>query len=519
MERRFDLARHGPTLLLVVAVALFCSIRLQLFDDEVPNPDISGILYNADGLLRGELAYVDNAELKPPGSFYLVALSFTAFGRDLGALQWFYTLWLLLGVPAFAFVHGGGSKPARRLASTLSMMVYLYYGGMFEFNYTSWMLPVYAWAYAAIVSSARARGLGWAVFAGVAATLATVIVQRGAVLGVVALVVFAMQAKQGLPWRVLVGWIGGVVLAALLVGTPYLARGEFGTLVEAVLPWALVAEYSSAPSMSLLDTLGALPALLWSTFSAGLLLVALSVAVAVRRGLDAQRWGPVVALAIASLVGTGLGGGRFYVHYLPQLVPALAVAAGGLGLASAWSDPDAPARLRNASAVIALLIGLGCVVQVALGDAHRYEMRARRLDDGKSAAQAAGAHIAARTRPEDRIYGWGWTAWRVYFWAKRRAPGRYYKALGRVTTFNSNTAFDAGGDVRFVPGPHADAFIADFDADPPAYFVLSPSFTSTMGARVDPLQTFTALRERLERDYRPEAQFGDLTVLRRVANL
>ena len=287
-------------------------------------------------------------------------------------------------------------------------------------------------------------------------------------------------------------------------------------MVGAVFPWGVVADYTGAPSADPLALLVHLPGHLARTFGGGLLLGALALAVERRAGANDRRWLSPVAFLVASIVGAGLGGGRFYLHYLVQLAPAVAALCGNVALACVWLGDDAP-RWRTATAATAAAVPLGCAASVSSGTAQRYEARARRLENGKSAAQVAGAHIAARTTPDDRIYGWGWTTWRVYFWADRRAPGRYYKALGRLTTFNSNTAFDAGGDVAFRPGPHAEAFIADFDAHPPAYVVLSPSFTDALGARVDPLQDFHALRKRLERDYRPEAKFGDLTLLRRVA--
>ncbi len=503
-----------PSLLVGLGLALFASIRMQVFDTEVPNPDISGILYNADGLLRGELPFVDNAEFKPPGSFYLVAASFWALGRDLDALQWFYSGWLLIGLPAVAL---GVPARAGKIARALALFVYLYYAGMFTYNYTAWMMPVYAWAYAGIVRSLSARSLGWALGAGLASTLAFGIMQRAGVIGAVALVLFLAQARRdGPPWTVLLGWVAGAGLGALLFGVPYLVRGEFGTLLEAMVPLSLVSEYTHRADGGFFAGVVHLPALLAETFAAALaLVVAGSVVSWTQRDRDL---GPGALFLVASIVGTGLGGGRFYMHYLPQLVPALAVLVGATALGRTMGEASHSPRRRSAAMLGVAAIALGCVYTVATGDGHRYEARARRLGDGKSAAQAAGAHIRARTGPGDTIYGWGWTAWRVYFWADRRAPGRYYKALGRLTTFNSNTEFDAGGDIVFTPGEHATAFITDFDAHPPTYVVISPSFTASFGARRDPLEAFEALRERLQRDYRAEAKYGDLLLLRRVSD-
>ena len=506
-----QLAARVPWLLVGLGVALFLSIRLQLFDDEVPNPDISGILYNADGLLRGELPYVDNAELKPLGSFYVVAASFSLLGRDLELLQWVFTGWILLGVPAIALALPGQRG---RTAKALAITVYLYYGGMFTYNYTAWMMPVYAWAFAGIVRALDGDRWTWALLGGAASAIAFGFMQRAGVLGPLALALWLLRLRsEGPAWRTLGGWLGGALLGATLIALPYVGSGQVGTLLSNLLPWSLVSTYSSQAAGGWSGLLQ-LPGMLADTFGGGLLIATAGLVFSRRDGDRTPL--PAALFFVASVIGTGLGGGRFYIHYMPQVLPALAVLVGATTLGERIDDTNTDARWRAGALAVVGVAVLGWVYAVATGDAHRYEAKARRLENGKSAAQAAGAHIRARTEPGDTIYGWGWTAWRVYFWADRRAPGRYYKALGRVTTFNTNTAFDPGGDILFTDGPHAEAFIADFDAHPPTYFVLSPSFTKAFGAHAEPLQAFTALRERLERDYRPEAEFGDLLLLRRV---
>ncbi|MGH1343387.1 MAG: hypothetical protein ACRBN8_17645 [Nannocystales bacterium] len=505
------LATWLPWILTGLGLALFVSIRLQLFEDEVPNPDISGILYNADGLLRGELPYVHNAELKPLGAFYVVAGAFKLFGRDLDTVQWAFSAWLILGLPALALAL---PPHASRVDKALSMGVYLYYAGMFTYNYTAWMMPVYVWGFAGVVRSLRARSWRWALLGGIASAVAFGFMQRSGVLGVVALILWGLDARRGSPqWTVLGGWIAGAVVGAGVMAAPYLAVGQLGVLLEHLLPWSVISSYTGSASGGFFAGLLHVPGLLATTFAGALVLSVVGLALS-RRTQD-RTAAPAALFVVVSIIGTGLGGGRFYLHYMPQVLPALAVLIGALGLGRCIADTNEDPRWRTGLLAVVGLMLCGSVFTVATGDPHRYESRARRLDNGKSAAQAAGAHIRARTDPSDTIYGWGWTSWRVYFWAQRRAPGRYYKALGRVTTFNTNTAFDPGDDIVFSPGPHSDAFIADFDAHPPEYFVLSPSFTQTFGAHSEPLEAFEALSMRLQRDYRPEAEFGDLLLLRR----
>lgn len=505
------LASWLPWLLTGLGLALFASIRLQLFDDEVPNPDISGILYNADGLLRGELPYLHNAEIKPLGAFYVVAASFEVFERDLDAMQWVFSAWVLLGFPALAL---GLPPNASRTDKAMSMGVYLYYAGMFTYNYTAWMMPVYAWAFAAIVRSLSGRSWTWALLGGAMSAVAFGFMQRGGVLGILALVLWGLDAKKHrAQWPVLGGWVVGAGLGATLMAAPYVAVGELGVLLEHMLPVSLFSSYTGSASGGFFFGLLHVPGLLASTFGGALVLAVVGLVLS-KRARDHGAM-PAAMFMVLSIIGTGLGGGRFYLHYMPQVLPALGVLVGACGLGRCIEDTQEDPRWRTGVLAGLAVVVCGWVYTVSAGDPHRYEAQARRLQDGKSAAQAAGAHIRARTDPTDTIYAWGWTSWRVYFWADRRAPGRYYKALGLLTTFNTNTAFDAGDDIVFTPGVHSEAFIADFDARPPKYFVISPSFTQTFGARAEPLEAFDALRTRLQRDYRPEAEFGDLLLLRR----
>jgi hypothetical protein len=223
----------------------------------------------------------------------------------------------------------------------------------------------------------------------------------------------------------------------------------------------------------------------------------------------------VVALVLVglSILGAGLGGARFYLHYLVQYVPSLAILSGHPGARRVLSR--GPGWQRALGAVVLVLpVGLEGISLIQ-GRAHRYEAMARTLADGRTAAQAAGEHIRARTDPGDRILAWGWTAWPVYFWAGRRAPTPVYKPMGTLTTFNTNGAFFDGSPVQFRPGPEADALARAFEAREPAYFIYSSSYLDTFGCPVDPLKSWTRMGEALRTGYRAEAQFGDLIVFGR----
>jgi hypothetical protein len=279
-------------------------------------------------------------------------------------------------------------------------------------------------------------------------------------------------------------------------------------------------DYASATQIDALATVSAaflqLLRVFW--FPIGLAAVAVLAAVLDRED-DASTWIPGVLWLALSIVAAGLGGMRFYLHYLVQYAPALGLLAGHPALVRRVERALTRRRHRPAGGrwvlTLAGLLVMGQMLEIGLGRGHRHEAKARRLRDGRTAAQAAGEHIRSQTAPGDTMLAWGWTAWPVYWFSERRSPSRIYKPLGTVTTFNSNTDVLAGEGPVFRPGPMADELIAAFDRAPPVYFVYSPSMVDTFGARPDPLEAFTALFDRIAADYVPEAQYGDLKLFRR----
>lgn len=513
---------------LAVGVVLFIGVRLHVFDDDIPNPDIAGILYNAELLLDGGLPYVDTVEAKPAGSFFMVALAFAMFGRSLLALQLVHVLWLAAAAPAVWLVASqlasDDTQRVRTVTAALATAVYLTYAPMFSYNYSSWMMPAYAWAVAAVVVGLRRDRLSWHLLAGVSAMVAYATMQRAVVLAVLMLVFWGWARRRGLAGArplALVGWALGAAFAFAALAMPYLLLGRSGALLNGLFPFDTALRYTAQADVAFATVALGAAVQLVQTFWFGAILVVLGVVASVlatRRGGDEPRtdvWFVGTAWLVASIAGAAIGGGRFYVHYLVQYVPALAVMAAHPSVVALVVGDSGDRRAH-----IATRVGVGLAVaaqlyEVGVGSGHRYGSMARRLGDGRTAAQAAGVHIVERTQRGDRIAAWGWTAWRVYYWADRRAPGAIYKPMGTLTTFNTNTAFTPGGNIELTPGPRTEQYIEAFDANPPAFFVYSPSFVLAFGARPDPLQAFGPLRQRLERDYVIDGVYGDLRLFRR----
>ncbi|MEM9463336.1 MAG: hypothetical protein AAGF11_54845 [Myxococcota bacterium] len=518
-------------LVLVLGAIAMLGVRLHVLDDDFPNPDIAGIVYNAELILDGGRPYVDTVEIKPPGAFLWAAISTGLLGRSLEALQLAHLLWLALGGlgvwwAARALYDRDRNDDDERIGprcAAVATATYLVSAAMFTYNYSSWMTPASALAVGMALRGLR-RGTGaWSVGAGAMAMLAFVTIQRAATLGVVLPGLWWWARRRG--WsgarlRAPAGWLLGAGLALLPLGLWYAdARGELG---RALFPVATGLDYAAAAEGSVLSTVALACVQLVTVFWFPVGLVTLAGLAAWRepsRGpsRDLGRWIPGLLWLIASMIGAGLGGLRFYVHYLVQYAPALALLAGHPALVRAGTramGASAP-RFSRVVLTLAVLLGLGQLVEIGLGQGHRYEAMARRLEGGQTAAQAAGAHIRRHSAADAPVLAWGWTAWRVYYWSRRRSPSRIYKPLGSITTFNTNTAFDSGTGLRFRDGPYAAELIEAFDRDPPAYFVYSPSMVQTFGAQPDPLYEFGELARRIERDYWPEAQFGDLVLHRR----
>jgi len=512
---RGDDARRRSAVIVALGVVAFLGERLHVLDDEFPNPDIAGIVYNAELLLRGGLPYVDTVEIKPPGAFELAALSIAMLGRSLESLQLVYGLWLLVGAWAVGWAAQAvyaDDGATRRESTAIAAMVALVAMGMFSYNYSGWMTPASAIAVGAALRGLRANRLQWSVLAGAGACLAVMTIQRAVVLALVLAIVWLWARRQKLPgarWTAVLAWIVGALAMALVVAMPWIAAGRLGTLIAALAPWSVARDYSSASSggLTVLPSVARqLVVVFW--FPLGVVALAGYAAVRERRGGWAP-WIPGVAWLLLSIVAAGIGGSRFYLHYLVQYAPALGLLAGHPALLR-----RVHARDRVLAAVLGALV-LAQLVEIGRGRGHRYEAMARRLQGGRTAAQSAGAHIRERTPASATVMAWGWTAWPIYYWSERRSATRVYKPLGTLTTFNTNTEFGSGAGPVFRPGPIADEVIADFDREPPAYFVYSPSMVDAFGARPDPLEQFTELRERLEADYVVEAQYGDLRLMRR----
>jgi hypothetical protein len=510
-SRTFTALRaRAPAMLVLLGVALLLATRAWHPIAELGNADIAGILYEADIISDGGLPYRDTLDMKSPGSWFLFAAIFAGLGRSIESVQLVYTGWCLLAAPAIWLA--ARALYGRGLATGAAVLLYLAAIGCFDLNYSAWMATPYAWAFACLLLGLRGRCGWWHLLAGVFAALAVAIKAQAFVLAPCFALVWLWARRRGEPgatpraWPL---WAGGALLGLLPLLLWYQRHDALPLIIAGLFPLGVASDYGAATQR---ETWW-----IWGAYQIPLQLVAvypLHATLSLAALLGARRTPglpllPQLLLLALSVVGCGVGGMRFYVHYLPQYLPALALLAAHPQawsyLRRAWA-PE-PWRARALSIALATLCtanALALVIQIPRGKATRIDSR------GHPRARQAGEYIAARTTPHDTIQVWGWAAWPVYFWADRRAPSPVFKVLGQVTDYNQNGMFSRSETTNFRPGPAADTLLAAFQTAPPAFFVRSAGFFP--GVHDDPLDQWPALRKIVTEQYVLRVRFGKLRV-------
>lgn len=513
-RRRAALAAlRRPWLLVLIGVLLLVATRVWHPIGGLGNADIAGILYEADVIGDGGVPYRDTLDMKAPGSWFLFAAIFAAFGRTIVAVQWAYAGWMLLAAPAIWLA--ARCLYSERMAAGAAVLLYLLAIGWFDLNYSAWMTTPYAWAFAGLLLGLRGRWWGH-LLGGVFAALAVTIKAHAFVLAPCFVLVWWWARRRepasewtGARWLAWPLWAAGALLGLAPLVLWYQLHGALGLLWPGLFPVGIAGEYGEAT--------GGDP---WWWLRAGkvpLQLVAvypLHAALGVAALLGAWKWResaasivPSLLFFVLSVIGCGVGGMRFYVHYLPQYLPALALlAAHPLAwdyLRRGWSpEPWRGRWLAAGLAMTCAVVSLTLLVQIPLGLAARVDHR------GNARARAVGEYIAAHTNAEDTIQVWGWAWWSVYFWADRRAPSPVFKVLGQVTDYNQNGLFSRSHATDFRPGPAADTMLAAFRSAPPAYFVRGASFFPNV--KTDPLDQWPEMKQIFDEQYVLRERFGKL---------
>jgi len=394
----------------------------------------------------------------------------------------------------------------------------------FQANYSTWMMAPYAACFAGAVWAMRTEDpvtrAGLHVATGIFAGLAYLMKAHGVVLAVVVPVVWGLARWRKLPGATGSAWLWWVVGAAVSAApllVIYGAAGEIPALLEGVFPVGKAASYAQREmDVSYWSLPYRLVLHLDAKFPVHTSMVAVTIAGVVARSWVvpdegdlpvATRWAVLsmgLVFVVLSVVGGGLGGLRYYRHYAPQYLPALAI----LCAHPAWWQW----LVRWPRRGIADWLGLGGAVALAvlvLSNAVPYVGRGLhgKLSNGwhpTTDDQELAAYIRKRSLPSETIFVWGWRGWAIYFFSDRHAPTGLYKGLGTITEFNRNGLFrkpksERDLELDFVPGPHADALLEAFETDPPAFLVESRPYFP--GMKNNPMVQFDPLYTLWRRDY------------------
>ena len=510
-----DRRRWLPLALVMLGVALLLATRAFHRIPGLGNADIAGILYEADILLNGGVPYRDTMDMKSPGTWFLFAAIFRFVAREIWAVQAVYTAWCLLAAPAIWLA--GRALYGERVHAAWAVLLYLAAVGLFDLNYSAWMTTPYAWAFACLVIGLRGGSQGWHVLGGVFAAVAVVFKPHAFVLAPTFVLMWWWSRRRGdagARWSAWPLWLVGAVLGLAPLLLWYWQQDALPALIAGLFPFEVAREYGERSLGG--DwwgwRAGKVPLQLLTVYPLHATLAVAALLGCRRARGEGRSFAPLLPAVVffaLSVVGCGVGGLRFYIHYLPQYLPGLALLA---------AHPESRVYLRKwrgelagrerwipgVLAATSVLLALVLTVQIPLGKAARVDHK------GNAHAQLAGEFIASRSGPEDTVQVWGWVAWSVYFWADRRAPSPVFKVLGQATDYNQNGLFSRSKQVDFRPGPAADTLLEAFKKRPPAFFVRAVPFFP--GALEDPLEQWPELKAIVAEKYVMRQRFGKIRV-------
>ena len=342
-----------PAFLGMVLVAMI-AVRL-LFLGQAPGRDEAGFLLVGAGWDHGSSIYGSYWVDRPPLLIWLMEIAGSVTTLRLMGLA--ACVLMVLGVARTAFIVRG-DRAARWAAATAALFSTAHWFGVPRTNGEMLASAFVAWGFAlaaqALLRPGR-RTVPYALGAGVLAACAGLIKQT-----VADGLVFAIALAIALAWqqpttrrhaaRVIALGAAGVVGTIGLVLTLAATRGtSFGELFGALVTFRADAGEVIRTSASSATT-DRLVALLATWVAGGLAFISALTAWHVWRRRD-----PVLVATFAVIVfvsGAAMLGGSYWSHYLFQLVPASALAAGLL------ADQVRP-RLRAAVAVVTVAMTLG----------------------------------------------------------------------------------------------------------------------------------------------------------------
>lgn len=457
-RRPFTASMLGWPLLIALVVLL----RLPAILHHGPIDDEGVYAVVARVMQAGGLPYLDAIERKPPLLFGVYWAVFQLFGGyNWLALHLVMTGWVLLTMRGLELATRGllGRQAGLIAALGYGLVQPFATAKNLAFNGEVLMnLPI-VWAYALVLGSRTQPGAARrALAAGALIALATLLKQPAAIAALpLGLYLLAAPAPRASRWPTPRGlWLAGLFSAGfatviagcglILLRVGLLTDAWYWSVLDHSVPhlfWLRAGEHTA------LFVLFALP-----------LIVPLAAPAAL--GAAWRAWPAelrtVLGWALVSLVGAAAGG-RFYPHYYIQVIPPLAVLAGGYyawrlrhdrpGLPR-WTSPQAAWRFMGLAALA------GLAVQA---------VQFRTLN----APTQRALFVASHARAGDRLFVWG-QATQDYVDAGLLPASRYIATFPLTGYIFGERLPGLSTRDRIVPGSW-DNLMADLAARPPHYII------------------------------------------------
>lgn len=503
----------------VAIFALLCALRLPLPDRPIRDVDEAVAALIATSWLEGGVPYRDAIDQRGPVTYAIYAATFVIAGKNnMLAVHWslllliFAGCWLLFRFGA----ELGGNLPAGYLAAfLLAISSFTYRRSQMLAFHTEWPVLILSTLGMGLLWRALVRGeTGWRLpLAGVAFGFAFLSKQPAIFDGMAAgLFLFAWQwREQRLLSRetvgLAVGLAGGFFAALGLCVAYFAAHGALGDFY--LYFWQYNVEHYTAvvplaerlrnlnPFLLRRHYLTANPLLLAAAAFATLRAV-FGYVMRGRAAVDARLL--LVLWFLGAYFGASYSGRNFGHYFIQLLAPACLIAA--LLVREAW---------RYAAIYLRILLLAAVVVGLAL-PLYRFRSDAALLTwstpvPAKPEQAALLAHLAATTRPEDRIFVWGYNP-EIYVLSHRRPATRYSNTnylTGMLPWENHQPEVDTSEHV--VPGAW-DVLFAELEATPPAV-VIDSSIGDHRYYRKYPITKFPRLESYLTEQYTLETTIPD----------
>ncbi|MEO6418568.1 MAG: glycosyltransferase family 39 protein [Polyangiaceae bacterium] len=205
-----------------------------------------------------------------------------------------------------------------------------------------------------------------------------------------------------------------------------------------------------------------------------------------------------VHLVLAIFAATSMY--RFFPHYYLQAAPFMAICAGIT--VDRWFRA---ARTAKAARIVVSMFMCFVVFASAMGCVFGERIDGRVAHD--RTVKDVAKYIEGTTKPEDRVFVWGFSPW-IYEYSHRRPAGRYVfetYVTGFVPWFWEKLSFEKA---RIVPGS-TELLLGDLDREKPAIVV---DAGSVMMAR--PMRTYDKPNTWLHAHYCFEVRIGAMDIYR-----